>query len=72
MADKKVVDEKKQTVSDDELEKVTGGAIAGIQFVEPAKPYTPVNTDAIAVSNGLQNTITPGNPINKGNPIKTS
>ena len=70
------MENKKNIVKEEELEKVNGGALAGLQFAEPTSPYA--NTTATETVSGVIANVptiqvpgTPTNPILKGNPIKT-
>ena len=75
------MENKKNIVKEEELEKVNGGALAGLQFAEPTSPYantTATETLATETVSGVIANVptiqipgTPTNPILKGTPIKT-
>ena len=75
------MENKKNIVKEEELEKVNGGALAGLQFTEPTSPYantTATETLATETVSGVIANVptiqipgTPTNPIIKGTPIKT-
>ena len=77
------MENKKNIVKEEELEKVNGGALAGLQFAEPTSPYANTTatetlaaetvsvSGAIAITSTVQVPGTPTNPILKGTPIKT-
>ena len=75
------MENKKNIVKEEELEKVNGGALAGLQFAEPTSPYantTATETLATETVSGVIANVptiqvpgTPTNPSLKGNPIKT-
>ena len=62
------MENKKNVIKEEELEKVTGGAAAfsalagntttGIKFEEPTSPFTTVNNDVLAKNSELQTLIT--------------
>ena len=75
------MENKKNVVKEEELEKVNGGALAGLQFVEPTSPYANTATTETLVNDTVSGVIanvptiqipgTPTNPILKGTPIKS-
>ena len=78
---KKLAEEKKEVVTDEALENVTGGALAGlsaspvtteINFTEPTSPYAATTAEAIATpvtvkdANGIEIPVFNGTPAKIG------
>ena len=70
------MENKKNVVKEDELENVAGGAIAGLQSMEPSNPYAnggvvgvPVNNSNIQIPVNPINPVSPVNPVNPVNPV---
>ena len=75
------MENKKNIVKEEELEKVNCGALAGLQFAEPTSPYANTTANETLAAETVSGVIanvptiqipgTPTNPIIKGTPIKT-
>ena len=58
------MENKKNVIKEEDLEKVTGGAIAGLQFIEPPTLHANNNIETVPVSNTIQIPVNPVTPVN--------